>query len=264
MEFDSLLLFTREPGDYEVQVDTATEDNGRVMKLHGASRTYSHTAEPRLVNQAKEVKDWPIKEEKQIVETNVIVESGDVEVELSLDPINISSWKVTVNEEELTWSSEYDCFCNNEETIELGYNSIEKYYWFWAQEGGTYNLNIVAEEKVVDPTFAEAVNIVAGGSNVPILHLVQDGGGFCLIESYDEVIKILQNNEGKPIYVTYATGYDWGLLSEYNWEGGNFVVRMFDINPSTKVLIIWEYVITIDFEERNISILQNGYGYNAI
>jgi len=162
-----ITVFTEEEMDVILTVKRSS--GKRIMKLHGASRTYSHTAEPRNVKFAGGVKDWPIKFEAETKTYDVtLVDDGYISgLEFDLDPTNMSSWKVSVNGYELKWYQDPGAayFCDeNDELYEFGYyadgDGDTPGYWLWAYENGTYKLDIVIEQKVVDPTFAEAVEMV--------------------------------------------------------------------------------------------------------
>lgn len=158
---DYTMIATPEEGEYTISIKA--DVSGRVMKLHGASRTYSHTAEPRNVKSSEAVKDWPIKKETAILVDEVF--SCDADSTIPLIPWDSTSedflnkvQSVTVNGTEAE-KTDWGFLIENEVDIYVD----EGYVYLYSYNGGTYQVKISEEQIVVAEDFKEAVNMVGGG-----------------------------------------------------------------------------------------------------
>lgn len=169
MSFSRLVLFAKTEGEHTF---TIFEGSGseRVMKLSGASRTYSHTAEPRNVNIAKfanGVKDWPISTSKTTIFDDSVIcppsEFNEVIIEISpYDTEKFSDWIVVVDGETLTYTDR-NYFENKEQTIRVFLTGQPHGVGIWYFKSGTYQVNIASITQNVAEDFKEAVEAVSGG-----------------------------------------------------------------------------------------------------
>lgn len=208
MKFSLLLSYAKTEGEHTF---TITKANGsrRVMTLSGASRTYSHTAEPRNVKFASSIKDWPIKKE-----TTVIYDDS-VTIETDADTILIEDYsgteeafaqlKVEVNGEVLPFDAiEGGYFVENDFTIYMNITDIVMH----SVNGGTYQVKISGgEQQVVAEDFKEAVVLSGLVTIIEGKQEDDDPQADVVFITVDEMMTLLQS--GKIVYLKYP--YDEGI-----------------------------------------------------
>lgn len=204
-EESSTYFLTPEEGEYTISMKRSGAK--RVMKLHGASRTYSHTAEPRNVKAAEGVKGWPIKKEM----ATLVDGSFDCEDDI---PVQIAEWSgtsddfvnqtlsVTVNgteAEKTEWGFQIEDFA------EIYYET--GYIWLYTYDSGTYWIKIITDKIEVAEDFKEAVVLSGLVTIIEGKQEDDDPEADMVFIPLNEMIALLQS--GKIVYLKYP--YDNGV-----------------------------------------------------
>lgn len=160
IEGNTVQLVVQENGSYTFSV---FKQEQRIMTLSGASRTYSHTAEPRMVKSSQKVEKWPITTSLEtIVDSSYSISSGSdiVLVQTTLSQDEFLECTVLANGEQLSKiHNEYFHGENIEIYLDSGYICA------YSQTGGTFNIQITRTNKIIAEDFTEAVEIVSGGGS---------------------------------------------------------------------------------------------------
>lgn len=225
-------IATPEEGEYTISIKA--DGSRRMMKLHGASRTYSHTAEPRLVKQADGVKDWPIKKE------TAVIFDDSVAIETNSDTILIEDYsgteedfkqlKVEVNGEVIPYNADMDAYSVEYEfVIYPNITDIDMY----SANGGIYQVKISEEQKVVAEDFKEAV-VLSG--LVTIIEGKQEGDdpeADVQFITLNEMMALLQS--GKIVYLKYpyVDGVNMGLVTGMYYDAMNQITKISAIDEGT-------------------------------
>lgn len=194
--FNNLIFYAKTEGEHTFTISKASGSK-RVMTLFGASRTYSHTAEPRNVKFAGGVKDWPIKKETTILVDGFFDCGADDSVMLaewsgtSEDFVN-QALSVTIDgteAEKTEWGFQIEGFAD------IFYDA--GYIQLYAYDAGRFLIKIITDTVEVAEDFKEAVEMVSSGAGDPFMPPLPDPETYLL---KNPAIELLDDHGENPRY----------------------------------------------------------------
>lgn len=225
MSFTELIVYAKTQGNHTFVI---TEGSGseRMMKLSGASRTYSHTAEPRNVRKAEKFDMTTTQHLETVVELAVPYQQ-DLEFDLpaEFDRSSMPQWTVTANGQPMIY--EDSAFALPDGSLRFEWWDLRNtYYAYQTSQDPVLDvtLNISYDKEIVNSDVQRALNLAE--KDVFYIDVTIDGMNLSTTVTSNQLTKAYNAGKRIGMHVLGTDLYieDISITKAFGWGNEGYII----------------------------------------